>query len=251
MKKTVCVIPARYASQRFPRKMLHPLLGKPLIHWTIEAARRIPVVDEILVATDHEEIRAVAAATGVDVVMTDPELPSGTDRVNAALQGRDGDIIVNLQGDEPMMPREAVVLAHAEMLDKGTDVATACVPLHDQKSFEAPHVVKVVRARDNRALYFSRSPIPSHARQSSEEIRQSGYIFGFKHLGLYIYRREALSQFCALSPSSLETTEKLEQLRMLENGLQITCITSPRDSVGIDVPEDVAHAEELLRFELA
>lgn len=180
--------------------------------------------------------------------MTDPSLPSGTDRVNAALVGRRGDIVVNLQGDEPLMPREAVAAALESLRrDPGADVATACVPILEREAFEAPHIVKVVRDQNQRALYFSRSPIPSLVRRDSSELLQEGYIFGFKHLGLYIFRRSALTRFCQLSPSSLELMEKLEQLRLLENGLTIQCVTSPRDSVGVDVAEDVPRVESLLR----
>jgi 3-deoxy-manno-octulosonate cytidylyltransferase (CMP-KDO synthetase) len=244
--RTVCVIPARYGSQRLPGKPLTLLRGRPMIQWVVEAARRFRVVDEVLVATDHEEIRRVVEAIGAAAVLTDPELPSGTDRINAALAGRDGDIIVNLQGDEPGMPAATVALAHAALLRLGADVSTACVPITTREEFESPNAVKVVRDHEEIALYFSRSPIPSLARREAADMAQPGYIFGYKHLGLYIYRREALTRFCNLSPSSLEKVEKLEQLRLLENGMSIVCVTSPADSVGVDVPEDVQRAERFL-----
>lgn len=244
---TVCVIPARFPSQRFPGKPLHPLLGKPMIVWVIEAARRFDFVDEILVATDHEGIAAAAAAAGCEAVMTDPELPSGTDRIHAAMAGRRGDVIINLQGDEPLMPAGAVHAAFHSLIKSGAEVATACVPIRVRESFEAPHIVKVVRGIGDRALYFSRSPIPSLARRTEEDVEKSDGIFGYKHLGLYIYRRDALTAFCSLSPSFLESVEKLEQLRMLENGMRIQCVTSLEDSIGVDLPEDAPRVEELLR----
>jgi len=244
--KTICVIPSRFASQRLPGKPLFPLRGRPMIQWTIEAAQRLDFVDEVLVATDHDGIAAAARAAGVEAVMTDPELPSGTDRIRAAMDGRAGDVIINVQGDEPLMPPEAVQLAFDSLIRTGADIATACVPITRREDFEAPSQVKVVRDLDDRALYFSRSPIPSLSRRDAEEMLRPGYVFGYKHLGLYIYRRAALEKACQLPPSSLETIEKLEQLRMLENGMRIQCVTSPRDSVGVDVPEDVARVESLL-----
>lgn len=244
--KTVCVIPARFGSQRLPGKPMMPLRGRPMIQWVIEAARKFTVVDEILVATDHERIVAAAREVGAEAVLTDPELPSGTDRIHAAMHGREGDVIINLQGDEPGMPGETVARAHAALLAGGADVATACVPIYHREDFESPNVVKVVRGEGDRALYFSRAPIPSLARRSAEELDAPGALFGHKHLGLYLYRRDALTRFCALPPSKLEQTEKLEQLRMLENGMTIVCVTSASDSVGVDVAEDVKRAEDFL-----
>ncbi|MCC6547867.1 3-deoxy-manno-octulosonate cytidylyltransferase [Candidatus Sumerlaeota bacterium] len=244
--KTVCVIPARFGSQRLPGKPMMLLRGRPMIQWVIEAARQFSVANEILVATDHEKIARAARDVGAEAVLTDPELPSGTDRIHAAMKGRHGDIIINLQGDEPGMPGETVARAHAALLATNADVATACVPLHRREDFESPNVVKVVRGDGDRALYFSRSPIPSLARRSEGELNTPGTLLGHKHLGLYIYRRAALEGFCALPPSPLELTEKLEQLRMLENGMTIVCVTSTADSVGVDVAEDVGRAEEFL-----
>ena len=245
--KTVCVIPARYGSQRLPGKPLMQLHGRPMVEWVVRVAQKMPVFDEVLVATDHEDIAAAVRPAGVEAVMTDPELPSGTDRIHEALSGREADIVVNLQGDEPGMPMEAVTLAHEALVDSDADVATACVAITERADFELPGVVKVVRDSKDRALYFSRSPIPSLARRDPLEVEKEGYVFGHKHLGLYLYRRKALDRFCSLPPSSLEQTEKLEQLRMLENGMTIICVTSPRDSVGVDELEDVKRAEEFLQ----
>lgn len=213
-----------------------------MIEWTVLAARRMAVVDEILVATDHEAIAEAVRAAGAEPVMTDPELPSGTDRVNAAIIGRPADIIINLQGDEPGMPAETVAAAHRALLaDEGAAAATACVAIHARAEFENPNVVKAVRGANGRALYFSRSPIPSLARREAQD-----GVFGYKHLGLYIYRREALERFCQLPQSSLETMERLEQLRMLENGMPLVCVLSDEDSIGVDTAEDVSAAEKFL-----
>ncbi len=244
--RTVCVIPARYGSERLPAKPLRELRGRPLVEWVVRAARRVDLFDEVLVATDHEKIASVAERAGVEAVLTDPDLPSGTDRVHAALETRPADIVVNWQGDEPGMPAEAVRSAHASLLQAAADVATACVPIKDPEEFENPAVVKVVRDTRGCALYFSRSPIPSLVRRDPREVGRSGYIFGYKHLGLYIYRRDALTLFCGLPESSLEHMEKLEQLRLLENGLRLVCVETERDSVGVDTEEDVARAEEFL-----
>ncbi|MEO8377500.1 MAG: 3-deoxy-manno-octulosonate cytidylyltransferase [Candidatus Sumerlaeota bacterium] len=244
--KTVCVIPARFGSQRLPGKPMMLLRGRPMIQWVIEAARKFNVVDEILVATDHHEIVRAAQAVGAEAVMTDQELPSGTDRIHAAMRDRDGDIIINLQGDEPGMPGDTVGRAHAALLAGEADVATACIPILNREDFESPNIVKVVRGANDHALYFSRSPIPSLSRRSAEEFNSRGALFGYKHLGLYLYRRAALERFCALPPSYLEQTEKLEQLRMLENGMSIVCVTSTTDSVGVDIAEDIGRAEEFL-----
>jgi len=245
--RTVCVIPARYGSQRLPGKPLTLLNGRPMIQWVVEAARRIAVVEEVIVATDHADIVAAVVAVGAEAIMTPPGCPSGTDRIQAALVGRAADVVVNVQGDEPAMPARAVELAHASLLRSGAEVATACVPILSREQFEMPSVVKVVRDRDDRALYFSRSPIPSLPRREAAEIAVPGYIWGYKHLGVYVYRRQALEDFCRLLPSSLENQEKLEQLRMLENGMRIQCVLSPADSVGVDVAEDIRHAEQALR----
>lgn len=243
---TICVIPARYDSQRLPGKPLLPIHGRPLIQWVVEAARRIQPVSAVVVATDHEDIVRAAEQAGARGVMTSSDLPSGTDRIHAAIKDMEADVIINLQGDEPLMPPETVELAHARLLESGADASTACVAIRIQEEFEDPNVVKVVRAEDETALYFSRSPVPSLSRRDPEELRQSGYVFGHKHLGLYIYRRSALQQFCSLSPSPLEKMEKLEQLRMLENGMRIICVTSPRDSIGVDTPEDMERVEKFL-----
>lgn len=247
MARIVCVLPARHGSQRLPGKPLALINGRPMIEWAARNALGMNLFDEVLVATDHESIVEAANAAGVEAVMTDPACPSGTDRINQAIAGREASIVVNIQGDEPAMPRDPVARA-LEALDRtGADVATACVPIRDRNRFEDPNIVKVVRALNDIALYFSRSPIPSLARRDEAAVAASGDIFGYKHLGLYIYRRDALIRFCQLSPTCLEMTEKLEQLRMLENGFKIVCPVSETDSIGVDVAEDLHRAATLLK----
>jgi 3-deoxy-manno-octulosonate cytidylyltransferase (CMP-KDO synthetase) len=217
-----------------------------MIEWAARNAQRMGLFDEVLVATDHEAIKSVCEGVGILAVMTDPECPSGTDRIHQALVGREADIVVNIQGDEPAMPSDPIARALRSLQETGADVATACVPIVEKERFEDFNIVKVVRDLKDRALYFSRSPIPSLPRRDGDEISQPGYIWGYKHLGLYIYRRDALTRFCRLSPTSLERQEKLEQLRMMEHGFHIQCVTASADSVGVDVAEDLARAEAIL-----
>ncbi len=244
----VCVIPARYASQRLPGKPLVSLLGRPMIEWVWRAAGAVPEIHEVLVATDDERIRDAVEAFGGTVAMTPPECPSGTDRIAAALKGRKADIVVNVQGDEPGMQAESIRRALKPLLENPRfDVGTACVPIVTREQFEAPHVVKVVRGAGDVALYFSRSPVPSLARADPGEYRDGETVYGYKHLGLYVYRRESLEAFVRLEPSPLEVREKLEQLRFLEVGATIVCPETSMDSIGVDVEEDVPRAEAMLR----
>lgn len=246
--KTICVIPSRYGSTRLAAKPLALLHGRPMVAWVCDVARGVPEFDEVIVATDHEDIAAAARAAGVEAVLTDPNLPSGTDRVHAAMRGREADVVVNLQGDEPVMPAEALSRAHrALMADARFDIATACVPIFDRAVFDNPMVVKVVRDAANRALFFSRSPIPSPSRRSDAEGLGTTTPWGFKHLGIYLYKRAALEKFVTLPPSPLERAESLEQLRALEAGMTFVCVDSPADSVSVDVAEDLERAAEQLR----
>jgi len=248
MPPVFCVIPARYGAQRFPGKPLADLLGKPVIQWVWEAARTIRGVDEVIVATDDDRIRRAVESFGGTVAMTPPSCPSGSDRIAMALQDRPCSAIVNVQGDEPLIHAETVAGALQALLDDpDCAVATACVPIRDRETFERPSVVKVVRGRDDVALYFSRSPIPSPSRLDPGETAGPGFVWGYKHLGIYVYRPEALRAFVAMSRSPLETVESLEQLRFLEAGYRIRCIETPHDSTGIDTPEDLDRVADLIR----
>ncbi|MGI8906099.1 MAG: 3-deoxy-manno-octulosonate cytidylyltransferase [Candidatus Sumerlaeaceae bacterium] len=238
------VIPSRFASTRLPGKPLIELAGKPLVQWVWEAAKRCQRLDNVLVATDDERIAAACRAFGADVVMTPAECPSGTDRISAALEGRDADVVVNIQGDEPLMEPATVDACVAALVgNPGAAVSSAMTRIDTREDYLASHVVKVVVSETGRALYFSRAPIPDSSRLTAGE-QQS--LVAYKHLGLYVYRRAALEQFIKLRPSRYEQAEKLEQLRFLEAGFHIQMVEVESGSVGVDTPEDVEKVEKLL-----
>ena len=243
--RAVVVIPSRMGAQRFPGKPLHPILGVPLVVRVLRQAARSRLADAVLVATDDERIAAAVREAGGTAVMTDPALPSGTDRVRAAVQGTDATIVVNVQGDEPLMDPENVdrVIGH---LAAHPDVPLATVgrPVDDPAAIADPNVVKVVRGDDGRALYFSRSPIPY--RRNPEPGLPT-----WKHLGLYGYRREALDTWTSLPPHPLERAEGLEQLRALAAGLVMAVLPAVGDSIGVDTPADAEAVERILRREAA
>ena len=235
--RIVAVIPARLASTRLPGKVLRPIAGVPMLGWVYRAALACPQLDQVLIATDSSEVVAYADSEGWPSVMTSPDLPSGTDRVHAVSGLVDADIYVNIQGDEPLLRREHIdallrpfALAGAEV----TTLSTPCTPAE----VDDPNAVKVVTASDGRALYFSRASIP--------------YIRGIptaplKHLGLYAYRKAALARFAALPPSPLEMTERLEQLRLLENGINIYVEHTTFTTIGVDTEADLLAAEQALQ----
>lgn len=237
------VIPARLGSTRLPRKVLRDIAGKPMIQRTWEAAQSAGA-EEIVIATDHEEVFAACRAFGADVRMTDVAHQSGTDRVNEVARAAgwaEDTRVVNLQGDEPLMPAEMILEAAQLLADDATaDIATLCHPLHAREDWLNPNVVKVVMTAAGHALYFSRAPIPwKRVGTSPESPLPEG--LAFRHIGLYAYRVGALRRFSALPPSSLETSESLEQLRALEHGLRIrvgiSAVPPPR---GVDTEDDLA-----------
>ena len=237
--KVLGVIPARLASTRLPGKVLRPLLGRPMLQWVVEAAQRCPQLDNIVVATDASEVADLCAVRGWDCQMTDTALPSGTDRMRAVALLQPADIYVNIQGDEPLLlPDHVAALLlpfkrgpHVEV----TTVKTLCTP----ENVTNPNAVKVVTAPDGRALYFSRAPIPYD--------RDGAGVRHWKHLGLYAYRHAALMRFGTLQPSPLEQVERLEQLRLLENGMALYVEAVLQDTVGVDAEADVPRVEALLR----
>ncbi len=233
MDRVVGVIPARYASTRFPGKMLADVHGKPLVVRTLEAVQRAEVFDEILVATDDERIRDAVAHAGGHAVMTDLHRPSGSDRVLAALKDVDADIVANIQGDEPLIP--AAGLDGAVRLLTGSErfeVTTAAVPLERERITD-PNAVKVVTDKRGKALYFSRSIIP-YPREGDPP--QQLYR---RHVGLYVFRRKTLEDFCRWPQSELEQCEKLEQLRLLHHGVAIGVLDIETAPPGVDTPEDL------------
>ena len=238
--KIVGIIPARYASVRFPGKPLAQLAGKPMILHVLGAARASRRLDRVLVATEDERIVAAVRAAGGEAILTSPGASSGTDRLAEAARSVSADVYVNIQGDEPMMSPENVDRAIETLLAApGRDIATLAIALPASRAAD-PNTVKVAVARDGRALYFSRSPIPYF---------RGGEPFHRKHLGLYVYRAATLQAIAALPPSPLERAESLEQLRWLEAGFPIWVGEALTDSIGVDTPEDLSRAESLLRKE--
>jgi 3-deoxy-manno-octulosonate cytidylyltransferase (CMP-KDO synthetase) len=237
--KTAIIIPARLQSTRLPRKMLLAETGKPLIQHTVEAARKCRLANRVLVAADAPEIVEAVRRGGGEAVLTDPAHASGTDRIaEAAAAVPECDLIVNLQGDEPEMNPAAVDRA-IELLRNTpqANAATVVCPIRERAVLEDPACVKVVCRHDGRALYFSRSPIP-HARTWREEFLHQEPPLFWQHLGLYVYRRDFLLQFSRLPASTLETTEMLEQLRILQAGGEIVVAAVEKQAKGIDTPED-------------
>lgn len=242
-ERVVAVIPARWASSRFPGKPLAELAGRPMIAHVVRRAAEATTVEHVIVATDDERIARAAGAAGAEVAMTGDH-PSGTDRVAAAVAGRDEwGIVINVQGDEPMLAGANIdVLVAGLRADPEASIATLCRPLDVQRA-DDPNAVKVVRDARRRALYFSRSliPFPRHSELAEPLWRL--------HLGIYGFRRAALERFVALEPSPLERAESLEQLRALENGLSILVLDAPHPAFGVDTPEDLRRVEEIMQQE--
>ncbi len=233
------VIPARLQSQRLPRKMLREIAGKPLLAWTYEAAAACPQLDEVVIAVDSDEVAALCEENHWPYRMTAPTLPSGTDRLHAVAQVVPADLYVNIQGDEPLITPGHLDALLAPFCNPSIDVSTLKVAC-DQVEIANPHIVKVVTALDGRALYFSRAAIPF-------DRDRAGSIPYWRHVGLYAYRREALNHFAALQPSPLEQIEKLEQLRLLENGISLHVSEITEATTGVDTEEDLRHVEAILR----
>ena len=239
------IIPSRYGSSRFPGKPLALLCGKPLVAWVVEAAKRAKTLSRVIVATDDERIKAAVEANGGTAEMTPPELPSGTDRIAcAAGDFADDDILVNIQGDEPLIAPELIdALAGRLLADPKWDMATAVTPIRRMEDLGAKTVVKVVLDREDGALYFSRLPIPCD-RDHEPDLGSGLYVC---HLGIYAYRGAFLRRYIAEKPCALEKTEKLEQLRALWMGARIAVIRTEDEGVGVDTPEDAVRVEALLR----
>jgi 3-deoxy-manno-octulosonate cytidylyltransferase (CMP-KDO synthetase) len=234
--KVICVIPARFGSKRFPGKALASETGKPLVQHVYEAAARAKRLDAVLVATDDDRIRAAVEIFGGCVVMTRPEHPCGTSRVaEAARAFPDAEIVINLQGDEPELdPNLLDLVVEAMRKDSRIEAATVAGPLAPDE-FGDPNSVKVALAASGDALYFSRGPIPW--ARDGEADRHAPLL---KHFGIYAYRAAAIQDYAAMAPTPLEQTEKLEQLRWLENGRRMRVLVTDRRPAGIDTPDDYA-----------
>lgn len=234
----VGIIPARMASTRLPRKILRDIAGKPMLAWVYEAARRSPALDEVIVATDSDEILDVCRKHGWDARLTSLECKSGTERVYEVAQVVAADVYVNIQGDEPLTRPEHMDQLVALMQKPEVQVGTLRTPCA-AVDIDNPSAVKCVADASGRALYFSRATIPF----DRDKTGASQY---FKHLGFYAYRKPALEKFMAWPESSLERSERLEQLRFLENGIPIHVAETPFDTVGVDTEEDLRRVEEIL-----
>ncbi len=247
--KTYGIIPSRFGSSRFPGKPLADLAGKPLVAWVVEAVQKARGLDAVLVATDDERIAQAVRACGGIAVMTPSELPSGTDRIACAARNflggefADDDILVNIQGDEPLIdPRLVEALADKLKGDARWSMATAVTPIKNAADFAAKTVVKVVLDRDDGALYFSRAPIPC-SRDSEPTFPNELCV---RHLGIYAYRGAFLKKYIAEPPCALEKTEKLEQLRALWMGAKIAVVRTDDEGVGVDTPEDAVRVAKIL-----
>jgi 3-deoxy-manno-octulosonate cytidylyltransferase (CMP-KDO synthetase) len=241
--KVVVIIPARYSSKRFPGKPLIKMAGQPLIVHVWQRAKEIPGINQVIVATDDDRIYNVVQQAGGEAVMTPEDLPSGSDRVGWVAGTLDCEIIVNLQGDEPLIDSQAVAQAVETLrLDPHLKVATLGYPLEKEKAWKDPNIVKILTDQNNDALYFSRLPVPYF-----RDLPFSPLPGLFQHLGVYIYRKKFLMEFLSWSPSPLEKAEKLEQLRILTNGFKIKIIPTATPSFGVDTPEDVLRVEEMLK----
>jgi 3-deoxy-manno-octulosonate cytidylyltransferase (CMP-KDO synthetase) len=233
------VIPARLGSTRLPRKVLRELAGRPMIAHVYERTRRCPLMTDVVVATDAEEVVTVCLSLGIPAILTSPEHPCGTDRVWEVAQGRAADVYVNVQGDEPLVSARHIEGLIAPFLSsRETQVSTLRIRATAEE-IEDPNAVKVVCDLRGRALYFSRHPIPYDRDRGAPVPR-------FKHLGLYAYTRSALDRFHALEPSPLERTERLEQLRFLEHGIPVTVVETFEAAIGVDTEHDLRAAEARL-----
>jgi 3-deoxy-manno-octulosonate cytidylyltransferase (CMP-KDO synthetase) len=245
----VIVIPARYDSTRFPGKPLATLRGKPVIRHVYENAKGAKSADDVIVATDSETIFETVLAFGGKARMTSKEHVSGTDRVAEVARSLSCDIIVNVQGDEPLIRPEMIDGAIGLLSDEGAHIGTLAKKAGRVEEILDTSVVKVVRDIKDYALYFSRAPIPYHRDQWKDLNRiadHPSHFAVFKHIGIYSYRREALLSLAGMRPSALEELEKLEQLRALENGFRIKVGETLLETVGIDTPEDLERVEEWL-----
>ena len=257
--RIAAVIPARLSSTRLSRKVLRLIAGRPMVEWVWRAAAASGLMDPVVVATDSEEVAQLCRDRQIPFQMTSPNCPSGSDRVREVATRLDADIYVNIQGDEPTLT-PAFFPPLLTLLDRPeVEVATLAVPCPPHE-IDNPNAVKVVTAVDGRALYFSRAAIPfdrdgclgrEEARGGSpvrEEARDNAGFQGYrKHLGIYAYRKQALERFAALPPSPLEQLERLEQLRLLENGIALYVAQAPTDTIGVDTEEDLARAEAMLK----
>lgn len=244
-QRTVAIIPARYRSKRLPAKPLADIAGKPMIAHVYERVARARLIDDVIVATDDDRIAHIVRQFGGNVIMTPDTVESGTDRVAFAAASTPADIIVNVQGDEPLLKPEMVDEAVQPLIDDGAlKVGTLVRVIESQHELTNPNIVKVVLDKDCYCLYFSRSVIP-HERDSRPDKWPSIHTY-YKHIGLYVFRKTFLSQFTSLQQTPLELTENLEQLRILENGFRIKAAVTTYDSIPVDTQEDLERVRMIM-----
>lgn len=238
-RKAICVIPARLESTRLEQKLLRPVGGRPILEWVYRNARKAKGIDRVIVACDHQKLKACVESFGGEAMLTGAHHKSGTERIAEVAERLKADIYVNVQGDEPLMHCETIEgVVEVLRRDVSCLMSTACIKKIDSGEYQNPNVVKVVKDKNGWALYFSRATIPFDRQEKSGEF--------YKHLGIYGYRRDFLIQIPKLKPSTLEEREKLEQLRVLENGFRIRIIETVHDSIGVDTQEDLEAVEKLL-----
>ena len=241
--KVIVVIPSRYGSTRLPGKPLVQLAGKPMVQHVYERAKRAQTVHRVIVATDDQRIMDAVAAFGGEARMTRSDHRTGTERIAEVAVHEPGDVFVNVQGDEPLIDPVAIDTAVGALLEEPqAQVSTVATPIRHAGDIMDPNVVKTVLDFDGNALYFSRAPIPW-----IRDTQQKVHVNYWKHLGLYVFQREALLEFPTLPQGELERIEQLEQLRWLENGWKIRVAEVVHDAVSVDVPEDVARVEKLMQ----
>ncbi len=239
--RITAIIPARFASSRFPGKPLQLILGKTMIERVYRQVVRTPSVNRVIVATDDLRILQAVRDFGGEAVMTRTDHATGTDRLAEVASSLEADLIVNIQGDEPLIDPRMIESAIAPLMaDSRIPMGTLKTAIDNQQEFQDPNVVKVVTDQNGFALYFSRSPIP-HDRDS-----ELSFVNAYKHIGLYVYQRKFLLKYASLPPTRLETLEKLEQLRVLEHGYRIHVAETDMISIGVDVPDDVFRVERQL-----
>ncbi len=242
--RIVAIIPARFASERFPGKVIAPLAGKPLVVHTYERACRAKKLSEVIVATDDDRIVEALRPYGVRTMMTRNDHLTGTDRIAEVAARLDADIIVNVQADEPLVDPDLIDAVIQPLLDDPTvPMSTARHPIRETGLINDPNCVKVVCDMHGHALYFSRSPIP-FIRAVGHDIRRENLYW--QHIGLYVFRRDFLLRFAQMKPTPLEQLEKLEQLRVIENGYVIAVVEAGAQTIGVDTPEDLVRAEAAL-----
>lgn len=239
-KKITAIIPARMGSSRFPGKPLVEICGKSMIQRVYEQVKKAKSIGEIYIATDDERIKNKAESFGAKVIMTSQHHICGTDRIAEAIQNIQGEIIINVQGDEPLIEPEALEAVIKPLLeDLNIEMATLITPIKDERECQDSNIVKVVKDKNNFALYCSRASIPYS--------REGDMTSVFKQIGVYVYKRDFLLAFSKMEPTPHEKVEKLEQLRALENGYKIKLVETNYNPIGVDVPEDVAKVESRLK----